>query len=565
MIKTGAIANNGTVLIYTILDGAIDNCLGLSFARINAKTGERTVLPAHLPFPGQDNSKWDGHTTEQWPVQKPVWMDFGPTQGETYKYEVTPMVGTPDKLQPLVSQRVTTNEVTISTECGPFIDVAFNRGFLATQAISNAYPTAADGGPDLQKLVDDLKTPGHPTRKALSNGLIEFFMTPLREAKKIGGMSYEALYELTDPEVLAEMLADSDLLHLILGNTQPDDEENAPARKQLHASKAEVIDRMLTSAHIPHNKSAVVTDKKRVPKLVRASCANATPTGFCTQANTVALIKSTEVGQICLDYWDRLKLDKAQDAALRTANAKPNTPVVLSDGTKVTVWFSPNTTEQLKPKSNPATPPDMAQVFSLMDGAKQGIYFLAFFPGFPSIMTKIAAMSKTRHDLLLRGAVSSPQAMPYGGTTLYHRAGTPPVMVAASGIEKEFSKWLKETTLLPDSHAIIHDKLMVIDPLDPVNCKVIITSHNLGFKASYQNDETMWIFEGNQALALRVLVHILDVYNHYRFRALVNSGAKLSGTLGTDNSWMTKYVTPGGAHDEMVMWEALLPKKTKAA
>jgi len=59
----------------------------------------------------------------------------------------------------------------------------------------------------------------------------------------------------------------------------------------------------------------------------------------------------------------------------------------------------------------------------------------------------------------------------------------------------------------------------VIDPrLD--DCHVILGSHNLGFKASYSNDENMLIISGNRALAEAYAVHILDVYDHYRFRAI---------------------------------------------
>ncbi|PXW57107.1 phospholipase D-like domain-containing protein [Chelatococcus asaccharovorans] len=48
--------------------------------------------------------------------------------------------------------------------------------------------------------------------------------------------------------------------------------------------------------------------------------------------------------------------------------------------------------------------------------------------------------------------------------------------------------------------AIIHDKVMVIDPLSD-DCTVVFGSHNLGFKASYANDENMVVVSGDRALA----------------------------------------------------------------
>jgi phosphatidylserine/phosphatidylglycerophosphate/cardiolipin synthase-like enzyme len=94
--------------------------------------------------------------------------------------------------------------------------------------------------------------------------------------------------------------------------------------------------------------------------------------------------------------------------------------------------------------------------------------------------------------------------------------------------------------------AIIHDKLIVIDPRSP-NCTVVLGSHNCGFKASYSNDENMLIVTGDQELAAAYAVHILDVYDHYRFRAIETERKKQgkkswSGFLETDERWQKGYV-----------------------
>lgn len=60
--------------------------------------------------------------------------------------------------------------------------------------------------------------------------------------------------------------------------------------------------------------------------------------------------------------------------------------------------------------------------------------------------------------------------------------------------------WEKE--LLNAGHAVIHDKIVVIDPFDPDNSAVVLGSHNLGYKASYTNDENLLVIRGNESLCI---------------------------------------------------------------
>src|SRR6185295_4894992 len=47
---------------------------------------------------------------------------------------------------------------------------------------------------------------------------------------------------------------------------------------------------------------------------------------------------------------------------------------------------------------------------------------------------------------------------------------------------------------------------------------VVTGSHNLGFKASYANDENMVIIRQHRGVAEAYAAHVLDVYEHYRWR-----------------------------------------------
>ncbi len=95
--------------------------------------------------------------------------------------------------------------------------------------------------------------------------------------------------------------------------------------------------------------------------------------------------------------------------------------------------------------------------------------------------------------------------------------------------------------------AIVHDKIVVIDPLSDA-CVVATGSHNDGYKASYENDENLLIIEGNKALAQAYAVHVLDVYDHYRYRAWqaqnrAEHKATFDGYIDADDRWLKNYVT----------------------
>ena len=553
-MKVAAFSNNSVAFIAWSLAQPIPGCLGFAVKRINTATGVVEVLPSWVPFDGEDNKDWKPKGTDVWPIQRFSWKDFVGAVGNTYEYEIVPMNGAPGALVPMPDLAVRSNPITLSTDCGQFIKACFTHGILSTQSLAHKLPTDADGLPSSEALLKAISTPGDPIREKLHGGMVQFLLSLVTRAKTEGGSVLAALYELADPELVKALLDDKAFVEIVLGNTGKDDETNKAARAQLHAIGAKIIDRMLPDGSIPHNKFNIFKDKHGVARSVLTGSTNWTSTGLCTQSNNALIVESPELAKVYEAYYDLLKADgSAQGPALRTADAQRKANVKLPDGTDITVWFSPNMKDRTKPSKGAATPPDMAEVFDCMDKAKKQVLFLAFYPGFPSIISKIADMAGKRQDLLLRGAVSSSQAMGADGAKLFHRKGTPPVIVAASALEKQVGDMEKELLKLPDAHAIVHDKVVVIDPLSD-DCVVILGSHNLGFKASYGNDENMLIIRGNKALAAAYMVHVLDVYDHYRFRYMQRfAKAGYKGVLKTDDTWQTRFFS-GAAFEEMHLW-----------
>jgi len=552
-----AISNNDVAFLAWTVEKKIPSCLGFAIFRKEGSQPE-VPLPAWVGFQGQSNLDWKAKTTVVWPVQKFTWKDLTAKRGAKYVYRIVPMIGAPDALEPQAPCALVTNEVAISGKCGTF-GAYFNRGILSTQSLVHQLPKGPSGAPNYLKLKDRIDQPGDPLRNSLSGQLREAMLGLFARAKADGGELYCALYELTDPELEQELLTGKKLVHLILSNTGTDDAENEPARQALHEAGVDVTDRMVGSGHIGHNKFVVYVDKSGQPQGVWTGSTNWTDTALCAQSNNGLWIESPALAKLYLDYWKRLKADdSAQGADFRSENNAPHQVKVDSDATDITLWFSPNTKQKSKPTNGAATPGDMSAAFDAMKAAKDAILFLVFQPGTPSVVEQAGELQDANPALFVHGAATDPGAVDDFSTHLYHRsaAQTDSDVVAAAAINDQFGYWEKELLKSgPKAHAIIHDKIVVIDPFS-AGATVITGSHNLGFRASYNNDENMLIIRGNRGLAAAYAAHVMDVYDHYRWRFILQQKGNAAWTgLIPNDSWQAKYFVPGSASlRELSFW-----------
>ena len=563
-----AISNNDMVYLHWYVPDKIPDCLGFTVIRHEADSNALTPLPAMVGFPGDKPAGTRFKDTNVWPVQKYAWKDLFAKRGGTYWYEIIPMIGKPGNLKPDTSRAMRTNSVSLDSNRGT-CSVFFNRGIISTQAIAHALPNR-NGVPSVGALQKDIQDPNNKIRIRLVGDLEKGVVTLLQRALKEKGECYCALYELSDEDLINNLKALKNRVHIVLSNAGSDTEDgsgdgdstNHDARKELHDLGIDVTDRMFKSGHIGHNKFVVYV-KNKTPEAVLCGSTNWTPTGLCAQSNNSVIIESPDLAKEYRAYWDRLRKDTdsadgdakdLQAAPLRNVDMKENRAHPLEDKAKrpagdVHVWFSPNTKQKSVPKPKkgskqnksakpfvPPSPPDLKEVFELMENAKQGVLFLAFIPGNPSIVSKLKQIydAKRKQGVLfyLRGAATSPDPASLFRVDLYHRSARsdasvrgisePPGAAKASaqvssvaGIFATFAAW--EAEIYKIGHAVIHDKIVVIDPF--TDDSVVITgSHNLGFKASYANDENMVILRNNRSVAEAYAAHVLDVYEHYRWR-----------------------------------------------
>ncbi|QQO12293.1 nuclease [Bradyrhizobium diazoefficiens] len=593
-----AFANNDIAVVAWTFDKRLPNCLGFAVYQRDLATNVEIALPALARFASQDV---DAHlTTEQAPIQKFWWKDLYAHRGHTYRYRIVAMGGTPGQLKPLDGvEELTSNDVTLVPDRPPF-KAYFNRGIVASQSVIHALGDKAD----INVLKEHITNPADTLRARLMGQIFEGVTLLLDRADKSNGKINAALYELDDPKGLEVRLQAADKGNptsrtVILGNewihddTTGQDIEDADADNRAALKKAgvPVIDRIVQKGRIPHNKFLVLTEATK-PTAVLTGSTNWTSSGLCTQTNNALVIESQLVAERYIEYWNELKKDidqasgnqKAlQGEVLRTwaRNNNAKQPIRLEDGkTTIELMFSPNTK---KPLASPPkeVPNDVRRMFDLVNGAKQAVLFLAFDPGNNSILDAAGQALAKNPDLFVRGALTSTQRAgnfrdalnrgkesEHGDGEDMHvavigEAGKPKKKgakgaakaaktkpssapdyraIPAGSLTKNdaFGAW--EGELYKYGHAIIHNKIVVIDPFSD-NCTVITGSHNLGYRASSNNDENMVIIRGHRGLAQAYACHVLDVYDHYAWRYWLHKYPDRFGKpLRDDDQWQDNYI-----------------------
>jgi hypothetical protein len=440
---SGERCRNDMVYLHWHAADKILDCLGFSVIRHDAHTDEHSALPAMVGFKNQDDESTEAgqrfKDTDIWPVQKYAWKDLFATRGRTYWYEIVPMIGTPDNLRRDNSRSMRTNSVSLDSRRGD-CSVFFNRGIISTQAIAHSLPTSKGGLPNTSVLKSKIADPQNPIRARLAGDLEAGVVQLLDRADREGGECYCALYELSDKNLIKHLTSlGKKNLHVVLSNAGEDTEEsngdgdstNADARSELHSLGLDVHYRMLKKGHIGHNKFIVYIEGNGDARAVLSGSTNWTSTGLCAQSNNAIILESSALAAEYRQYWDDLKADteaakgdgsKLQSAKVRTADRKARKLHDLKDedghpAGNVQAWFSPSTNQKSVPRSKkkgappPPAPGDLGEVFEAIDGAKQGVLFLAFIPGSPSIVSKLKevydAKMKANQLFYLRGAATS--------------------------------------------------------------------------------------------------------------------------------------------------------------
>ena len=557
-VSIAAHANCDDAYVVWRYPKAIPGCRGFALYR-RPRGGEPEPVQTFVSFAGEERKSGEHRPSTEWPIQRFGWTDVLARSGETVSYRVVPMVGKAGALEEAEDQASPWSDpVSVTEEAGDGLRAYFNRGVLATQSVARRLK---GDEPWTKQLKEMIATPGNITREYLSGELRLGLRKVLADALVDPKVElYAALFELDDPELVADLCALGARAHVILANgTDHDGDENEEARKTLKEAKVDVHERM-TGSRLAHNKFLVVCDGDASPKSTWTGSTNWTMTGLCTQVNNGLLIDRADVAGYYKDEWDAL------------LEAGDEFPATLVDGNgversasigkgNVGTWFAPVHEEV-----------DLDAARELIAGAEQGILFEFFNPGrektlFNAIMDRVIADEADgdeKVDLYVHGVLNQD---PEAGSkdpalvNLVHRGQIDeanPDIVLPAKVDSRFAGWEKEIGRL--SLVMIHSKVVILDPFGkkPV---VMTGSHNLGPRASGKNDDNLNLILGESRLAAAYATHIISVYNAYRWRYVSSPGAKAAGKAwdGPEDgdSWQDAYYTGSDAaakQRELAFW-----------
>jgi len=545
-ILARAYGNAADVIVVWESD-RIAECLGFAIQRRDQSGGEPVYLPTYMPFapdPAADPTAPPAQAagsepSNVWPVQRYIWADRGARGLADVQYRVLPVIGTPGSGNAdLATSSAWTDPVACQTGTTAGFEMWFTRGVVATPAVSRAIQAIieqdrAAGRPARTPhdvLQAEISRPGGQLRQDLAGPVLPALRSLLATVKNERLSIYAALYELNDPELIGLLVGLGQSCHLLLGNgsySSGTPDVNMAAAGTL-APAVDLSRRVLAGGPFAHNKFVVVC-RDGQPESVLTGSTNWTVTGLCAQSNNALLIRDQAVAQSFLSYWQRLKAagnEPGRTIAPTNQAGAFDGPTPGSVGAPgrgavgLRAWFTalpaPGTGSGSLTVDDLI---DLGEAAKLIRSAQHGLLFLVFQPG-PVVTSLLEPIEDlARAGKFVHGVINQPPTGDTAGATLTFfnrgaRTDDQLSVIMPSVLQEPVAGETQEQRF---DNVMIHSKLIVVDPFG--TSPVIMTgSHNLGRKASAENDDNLVIITGAAGLAREYAVYIQGVFDAYKWR-----------------------------------------------
>jgi hypothetical protein len=545
-------ANSDDVLLRWTSDAVPEDLEGFAVER-RLKRGAATEtrwLDNYAPPGPKAYQTGDQYPSDLRPFRTFAWTDHYALRGDRVSYRVCPFLYGATAPELALATSWTTPFVVGRASDDAAYQPFFNRGFIISQFVSRylaeTYP-ALDRLQAIKQFKKDITAKLDSRIRLFLSGEIRAELVQLLEGASTADNVevYAALFELGDEELIKGLVKLGPRAHVILANgsiTIPKDkrtgkalwtsaearkhDENKEARKRLLHANVDVKNRFVAPGALAHNKFLVIEEDGK-PTRVWTGSTNWTVTGLCTQLNNALLSNDADVANAYRAQWDLLRA--AGSAHPKTLARTNMTPADIARDPKTGISASVHFTRE-------QSYGDLKVLGDIVREAKQGVLFLMFIPGASGVLADILALAQAKPNLLIRGVVSE---LPKGradeksgdSTTVKVTvigSGSPAGdgsitydVVQPEGRTQATARWAAEITrqqfLHNVGHAIIHSKVLVVDPFGdhPI---VVTGSHNFSKSASSANDENFIVVRDDPALAEAYAVNVDSAWRHYAYR-----------------------------------------------
>jgi len=532
-------------------------------------------LPNRLTFDGPAADTQGDAPTDQAPIQKFMWWDarIDPQDRDaSFRYDVYPVVGTPDDLHVLDAQAGVC-DVVLPAHIEDGIGTWFNRAVVSSQAFAKQVaalglaPNAAPSDAQALKL-----------RTWLANDMEQVFAEMLDRASRAASAVYhltDTLWALPAFEAFGRKHGDASLAIVYDAHTTA--RKGKPPLPSPNQPAVDALQGLATLAprdktHIMHDKF-IVTDAPSNPAPVRVltGSANFTTEGLTEQANVLHTFDSPALAAL---YNDRAHALAGNPSIADTARLSPGWSAPMTIGSaQVRLAFSPEPSGQRT---------EIDTIVAAITAAKHSVSFCLFMPTDAALrdacfaagdrglmmfglVNKINIGSATKADAA-RQAGQTLDAATLANLELYHRSRDNHDVIDAEyfspatvpqGFEPEMRQFPGEPAPAYPP-VVIHHKFIVIDA-EGANPVVYTGSANMSRNSEQYNDENLLEIRDKRIAAI-YLAEFLRLYEHYRARALAISAKQRGTSTGTgaharlalapDSSWAKKYYVAGSPEEK---------------
>jgi len=530
-----AIAGNHAIFFgFDLAPAALSGCLGFALHRIDHTENEQYWLSAFKTFesivPLPDESTI--YSTRDHPLQTFYWGDYTAKPGHDYTYRIVPRYGTPKNLEDRPGVEATIDISTSDPTQGAH-GVYFNRGVAASQAYQHQFGKPPD------KLSADRRA---AALTWLSRGLIEAIAAFIAQAASAGDALRAAVYEFTQPDVLAafraahERGADVRIVYHDL-----DDEEGKRNRKAIKdAGLDPAIVTPRTKATIAHNKFIVLCRKGAGDELTAESVwtgsTNFSEGGIYGHSNVGHEVRDPEVASRFLDFWGELEQDPELVDLRDWSTAESPFDAAALEGQGTHTLFSPR--HGLAPLTW------YARQFGGPDASAHVTEAFGMNKLFETALEQYTG--EGLHYVML-DKIDDHQAQWSADRKVF-------VAVGSLGGPAELTRWAQEQlTNFNPRVPYLHTKILLVDPLgtDPT---VISGSANFSPASTSSNDENMLVIRGDTEVADIYFTEFARIFNQFYARwwasQLGTDGAETHSFLDETDAWHEPYFVAGNPKND---------------